>query len=401
MPDKKDNIFDYKIAYISDQRYPIEKADSEQVVNTVSALTSEGLDIRLVIPREWRNLGASRPQRLAQLKEFYHLKNGFYSSELLHLPPTPLRLEKYSHGMVAPLWAKSSQYDLVYTRNPLPAFLSTFLGMKVVFETYRVYGKTNYLLARLLRKLSFTDNLIGIITHSHTSKESLVDQGALAKKITVIHNGFNPELFSGTSKSAARAKLNLPGNEKIACYSGRLDREKGIGALLELAARTPEITYLLIGKSQKDSEDWIDLEARDRGLKNIRRLCWKPTQVLIEYLYASDVLLIPPTAAPLEKFGKTVLPIKLFQYLAAGRPILAPGLPDSQAVLNDKNSVLVAPDNYEQAEQDIRRIFDNPRWADVLARQAQQDSQNYTWRSRAQKIIAFLNERLTYNDRPS
>jgi glycosyltransferase involved in cell wall biosynthesis len=112
------------------------------------------------------------------------------------------------------------------------------------------------------------------------------------------------------------------------------------------------------------------------------------------YLYDADVLLIPPTAAPLHKHGKTVLPMKVFQYLASGRPILAPRLADSAEILNPLYAVLVEPDNWEEAAQAVRRIFSEPNWSESLANQAKIDSQHYTWERRAQKIISFLNERL-------
>ena len=86
--------------------------------------------------------------------------------------------------------------------------------------------------------------------------------------------------------------------------------------------------------------------------------------------------------------------MKLFIYLAAGRPILAPSLPDSRAVLSKKNAVLVEPDNLLSAQKAIRRIFEDKTWAEGIAEQAKLDSRNYTWQCRAKRIIEVLNERL-------
>lgn len=391
----KQQIFQKKIAYISDQQYPIQKADSEQVINTVSALAIEGVNIKLVIPRNWRNLGISKEIRKQKLQEFYHLKDGFSLAELLHLPLSPIRLEKYSHGLIAPSYAKIHHYDIIYTRNPLPALLSLILGLKVIFETYRVYDLFKPKLAARIAKLTKFPNLLAIITHSSLSKESLIKIGAVETKIAVIPNGFNPEIFiAPLSKSQARRLLNLNDKEMIACYAGRLDKEKGIPSLIDLAERNPEITFIFIGKFQKDREDWITKISRVKGLKNIHVIPWIKINELTKYLFASDLLLIPPTAEPMMKYGKTVLPMKLFLYMAAGRPILAPCLPDSEMVLNFKNAALVEPDNLTSAQKCLRRIFEDEAWANSLAEQAKLDSKNYTWQSRAKKIIAFLNERL-------
>ena len=123
-----------------------------------------------------------------------------------------------------------------------------------------------------------------------------------------------------------------------------------------------------------------------------------PVDKLVHYLLAADVLLIPPTADPLLKHGKTVLPMKLFMYLAAGRTILAPAMPDMMPILNDRNAVLIKPDNLNEAAEKIRQIFAKPEWATSLAKQAYLDSKTYTWQNRARKIISFLNERLNYKD---
>jgi len=385
----------FKIAYISDQQFPIEKADSEQVMNTVSALAAEGVDMPLVIPKAWHNLGVSKEDRLQGLRDFYQLTNGFHLQELLHLPLTNLRLEKYSHGVIAPLWAKFAGYNIIYTRTPLPAFVSVKLGIRIVYETYRMYGGRNLLLGKWLAKLTHTDKLLGIITHSQPSKESLLKLGACENKIAVIHNGFNDSLYSEPiSKTHARRILNLPESENIACYTGRLDRDKGVNTLVELAAKTPEVNFYFIGIVQNEAEDWIEKLAVEKNARNVRRLPWMSVDKLRYYLFAADVLLIPPTSAPLLKSRKTVLPIKLFQYLAAGRVILAPTLPDIQSVLNDANALLVEPDNLEAASRSLLRVFSDREWSDTLARQSKKDSEEFTWQRRAQKIISFLNERL-------
>jgi len=144
--------FDHKVAYISDQQYPIEKADSEQVMNTVAALGTSGMDITLVILRSWRSFGTLKLMRQQKLTDFYGVNNDFKMNEIVSLPPTKLRLEKYSSCFVTPLWAKYYGCNIVYTRNPLPVFLSLSLGLKAVFETYRNYTNRNSALGKLLGK---------------------------------------------------------------------------------------------------------------------------------------------------------------------------------------------------------------------------------------------------------
>jgi len=61
-------------------------------------------------------------------------------------------------------------------------------------------------------------------------------------------------------------------------------------------------------------------------------------------------------------------------------------------VLNEQNSALVERDNLDLAKKTIRKIFENQSWACSLANQTLLDSQNFTWQSRAKRIINFLEE---------
>ncbi len=365
-------------------------------MNTVAALAAEGLRINLVIPKDWRTFGVAGPARLQELIDFYQLNNAFELTELIHVPPTGLRLEKYSHGIIAPIWAMLARFDVVYTRNPLVAWVAAKAGLQVIFETYRVYQGFNTAVAKWLVHASQKENVAAIITHSAPSREGLINLGVAAEKVAVIHNGFNPELFrQSMTKQEARQSLGLVPDAKIACYTGRLDKEKGIEAFFDLAALTPEITYVLLGKSQQDGESWLANQIKEMNLTNIVGLPWVTISQLPPYLFASDVLLIPPTADPLQKHGKTVLPMKLFLYMASGVPILAPALPDIENVLNPENAVLVPPDKIAEAARQIRRIISDRKWSAGLAGQAESDSRNYTWQSRARKIIEFLGARLS------
>jgi len=86
------------------------------------------------------------------------------------------------------------------------------------------------------------------------------------------------------------------------------------------------------------------------------------------WLHAADLLLIPPSRAPLDQFKNCVLPIKLFSYLAAGRPILAPEAPDTAELLADGgNALLVPPGEPETAARALDRLLGDSKLADRLS----------------------------------
>jgi len=89
-----------------------------------------------------------------------------------------------------------------------------------------------------------------------------------------------------------------------------------------------------------------------------------------------------------------VLPLKLFAYLAAGRPILAPAAPDTAELLQDgENALLVPPGDAVAAAAALDRLRD-PVLAARLGAAAYARSGELTWDRRAEKIEAFLTHRL-------
>jgi glycosyltransferase involved in cell wall biosynthesis len=84
-------------------------------------------------------------------------------------------------------------------------------------------------------------------------------------------------------------------------------------------------------------------------------------------------------------------PLKLFDYMAAGAPIVASEMPTVREVLADgDNSLLVAPEDPGALAAAIRRLLVNPGLADRLRRTAFEQVQSYTWDARAARIIEAL-----------
>lgn len=382
----------YRIAYIHGQALPARTAISQQVLSTISWISKNGMDVELIIPRKWRSLGVSYRVRKNFLLDFYDLNDTFKITELLNFPLAWINLENISHWILGPIYASFRRYDIIYTRNPILALIVLALGKKLIYETFRIYDPNIGKLGILLQRNGYNANLLGIITHSPLSREGFIRIGIPKEKISVIPNGFNPSHFIPClRKKEARKILGWDEEERIVCYAGCLDSDKGIKTVLKLAEKTQEFKYFLIGYFRRDHNDWILKDVSQKRLKNVQLHSWVNGFKLSKFLFASDVLVIPPTAVPLST-GRTVLPMKTFTYLAAGRPILAPKLPDTQSILNSLNAVLVEPDNLDLSAEAISRIFSDPHLAKKVSEQARLDSFDYTWQRRAERIIAFLNQ---------
>jgi len=384
-----------KIGYITDERYPSVHTDTQQVIKTADALGALGCQVDLIQPRMAKHLFVSRERRKEDICRYFNVRGHFDIRDILLWPASDLRVEKLVHGVAAPLKAAFQNYDLVYTRNLIPLRMACRLSLPVLFETYRALPQSDTWAWGVVKGAFKNPRFIGISTHSEYTRQVMIQAGTTPELIQAIPNGFDPRDFDRSlSKQDARQKTRLPVDRKLAVYTGHIRKDKGIDALLDLAEDCHQYLMVIVGGSPSDV-DAVQQQVRDRSIENVKLVGHVPIRQVPAYLSAADVLVLPPTLGPLMTAGRTVLPMKTFTYLASGRPILAPDLPDTAGVLNhESNCLRVEPDNRESASQAMARLAGDPEFAARLAEQALVDSQRYTWQSRAKRLIAFFDRRL-------
>mgnify|MGYP002813513756 FL=1 len=287
--------------------------------------------------------------------------------------------------------------DLIYTRNLPTAWRFLGAGHRVVYEHFRPWGDQFPPLQPILRAVLRHSGLVGAVLHSHHTLESYRRLGIPASRMLVAHNGWDPaRLEPRRTPAEARARLGLPAGRFTVVYSGRLNARKGLDVVLDVARATPEIGFLLIG-----SEGQGPIEVAARQIPNVTVVPWQRFTDLAAWLYAGDVVIIPPSLEPLQRHGNTVLPLKLFLYLGAGRVLLAPRAPDTAELLHDdRNAALVPAGDIAAIADRLRRLAADPTTTARLAAGALATAQDLTWDRRAQRIEAFLQPRLTQPPSP-
>jgi starch synthase len=196
------------------------------------------------------------------------------------------------------------------------------------------------------------------------------------------------------NRSQARRALRLPQKKRLVVYTGNMQANKGMESILEVASRLPDVDFLLVGGMPEHIRRLQSLSER-LGAANVAFVGHQPVGRVPCYLYAADVLIVPPTRKPLAKYGRTVLPMKLFSYLAAGRPILAPALPDSGELLDhDQNACLVTPDDPDGTARALRELLADSKRRRSLSAGAARTADQLTWDARARKIKSWLLQRL-------
>ncbi len=281
---------------------------------------------------------------------------------------------------------------MVWTRDPLAVVSSVRRRLPVVFETYRPDFASAARFGLWRRACLASPWLRGVVTHSRVAAEAFVAAGVPGERCVVAHNGFAPSLMTPRlDQREARLRLGLPLDELLVVYTGHVGPEKGTDALIRTAAAVPHARMVIVGvePSSRESE-WIEATGRRAGARNLLVVPRVPLASVSAYLYAADCLIVPPTTAPL-RAGRTVLPMKIYSYLAAGRAILAPRLPDMEEVLvGGRTACLVPADDVPAAALALTRLLADSELRARLGQGALAASADYTWQARAGRLRDFL-----------
>lgn len=103
----------------------------------------------------------------------------------------------------------------------------------------------------------------------------------------------------------------------------------------------------------------------------------------------ADVLVLPNKSGWRESELFTS-PMKLFEYMASGKPVVASSLPSIREILSDNNAFLVQPNNPAELARGIETLISNPELGKKLAAQALADVAQYSWEMRAKKILTGI-----------
>lgn len=171
-------------------------------------------------------------------------------------------------------------------------------------------------------------------------------------------------------------------------YVGQLYRDQGVDLLVEACARLPGVELHVIGGQPNEIE-------RLRGLANELGLS---ERVILHGFVAPgevpariadmDVLVLPARNTVRMNY---VAHIKLYEYFASGRPVVATSLRSTREELVDgDNAVLVEPDNPDALAEGIRRVLDDPDFASRIASRALETAPRYAWETRTGHIEEFI-----------
>jgi glycosyltransferase involved in cell wall biosynthesis len=183
-----------------------------------------------------------------------------------------------------------------------------------------------------------------IVALTEGIREGIVAKGIAAEKVTLITNGFDPDLFRSVDADARekiRKSIGLATDELCCMYLGAHGLYNALPTIIEAAEALrdrPDISFVLLGDG--DAKAGLKRMAHERDLKNVRFLDPLPRRQAIDFLTAADVLLIPNRAG---EFFRMNLPNKLFDFLATGHPIVVAGEGETAEVVRRAACGIIVP----------------------------------------------------------
>lgn len=385
-----------RILYFADIRFPLERANGIQTMETCYALAERGHDVALAV----------RPDTHAPARDpfAYYGRAAYARLRIEHAPvagPATARRIGYLAFAIGRAFGRD-RADVIMTRDLGLASalvrMPRWLRAPVVYESHGYApdvasalpelvatalapsrGKIERLAAREAHVWQAAD---GYVTITVGLTEELTQRFGRRRHLAVIPDGVR--LRPG------EIDLEQPtGN--IVAYAGHLYAWKGVDVLLEALVRVPEARGLIVGGHAAEP-DLARTQARAAELGIADRVTFtglvEPGRVP-DLLRQASVLVLPNQASAIST--RFTSPLKLFEYMAAGRPIVASDLPSIREVLHDRvDALLVAPGDALALGEAIHWLLMDRTLARRLAAAAAKAVPQYGWDQRATRLEALF-----------
>jgi len=390
------------LIYLTCVRLPTEKAHGLQIVQNCEAFAAAGHTVELWSARRWRRIGWQggddiytyygvqplfRHVRLPMI-DLMPLARGNTRFELI---PFYIGLCTYILVAILKAWRREA---IFYSRDEWVLFALSFFKPRhaLVYEAhlFRTSRAGGWLQRQVMQRCGKT------IAITPPLRDDLIAQhGGSPDEILVAHDGIRAERFAHVSpQSEARQALGWPQDTFIVGFVGRLHMlnvDKGVGTLIQALAALENVWFALAGGPEDMvaplREEWIRLGQPAERFLYAGHL---PPDAVPQVLAAFDVCAMPHPAT--RQFASYTSPLKLFEYMAAGRALVASDLPGwADVVQHEVNALLVPASDTAALSAAIQRLQQDVTLRERLGQTARtQAMTHYTWEARAQSILAHI-----------
>ncbi len=367
-------------------RFPSEKAASLFAAKEGEAFGKIGLSVTVLVPRRFGRFKV-------EPHDYYNLENNF---EVRYLPTIDIlnigflkglsfKLSFLTFSLVSfvYLFFKANKQDLIYSNESLPILFSTFYFPNTLYELHDFPEGKRFFYRLLFQKVKHL-----LITNIWKTEEVIRLFGVNREKIICERNAVEVKDFDiPVEMEEARDKLKLPKDKKVIIYTGHLYSWKGADTLAEATKMLPK-DYLTVFVGGTN-EDVNNFKAKYGGVEKILIVGHKERGEIPLWQKSADILVLPNTAKEgISKYYTS--PMKLFEYMASKRPIVATDIPSIREIVNEENAIMVLPDDPNSLVEGIKKAINDKDLVEKITEKAYSDVLIHTWEKRAGRILDFV-----------
>ncbi|MFM7547933.1 MAG: glycosyltransferase family 4 protein [Cyanobacteriota bacterium] len=368
-----------RIGYLAYTPMPSHKASGVNIMKMCDALAELGHEVRLFNPRISAGVSA------AELATFYGIRDRI---SLCRLPRPRNRLKglvRYTRSYRRAM--KAIRSDLLYIRDHgAKVYIPCRLRIDKVFEAHLLHVDNPHIQA-LERDPALRQF---VVISSALREEYDRFYPSLASILSVHHDGADPGI---TSCEQASLRLPLIADKLNAAYIGNLYPGKGMELIQQLLPLAEFCHFHILGGQGEELEHW---RRRCGAAENITFDGFLSPAAVEQLRSQFDCLLAPfqtrVMGGPDTNVAQWMSPLKIFEYMASGKPIIASDLPVIREVLeNEVNAFLCRPDNPADWAAALRRIRNESKLSAEIAECALTRLRNhYSWHQRAKRILQTI-----------
>ncbi|MBX4209214.1 glycosyltransferase [Candidatus Parcubacteria bacterium] len=373
-----------KLFLIFHGRFPGEKAASLFAAKSAEAFADAGLDVRVLVPKRKGVVGQDA-------YEYFGVKRNF---TIVDIPTTGLSnifkkisfwlsYRTFAKGVKAHLMAHAGPADIIYSNETLPLYAASSISKNIFYEMHDFPESKLALFARFLGRVKW------MLVHNRWKVEKIGKtfdfpaNGMMCEPNAVDIDAFDLPI----AQNDAREKLGLPHDKKIAVYTGHLYGWKGVDTLAKAAdLLSSEFLVVFVGGTAADVSRFREKYGK---FERVMIVGHKPHKEIPLWQKAADILILPNSAKEnISAFYTS--PMKLFEYMASRKPIVASDIPSIREIVDESSAFLVAPDDSAALAGGILLAANDKETAKARAEKARSLVEDHSWSKRARRILDFI-----------